>query len=54
MDTTIRILRLETSKRGRPNDPHHPSAAGSSQRDCNTPIPKDMILISLEGEMLGH
>ena len=39
MDTTIRILRLETSKRRRPNAPHHPSSAGSSQRDLDAPIP---------------
>ena len=38
MDTAIRTLRPETSKRGRPNAPHHPSSAGSSQRDLNTPI----------------
>ena len=37
MDTTIRALRLEASKRGRPNDPHHPSSAGSSQRDLDAP-----------------
>ena len=31
MDATIRTLRLETSKRGRPNAPCHSSSAGSSQ-----------------------
>jgi len=32
MDTTKRILRLETSTRERPNAPCHPSTEGSSQR----------------------
>jgi len=54
MDTAIRTLRLETSKRGRPNDPRHPSSAGNSQRDLNAPIPKKLVLTSLEGEMLGN
>ena len=49
MDTAIRTLRLETSRRGRPNAPHHLSSAGSSQRDLNTPIPKELGLPSLEG-----
>ena len=40
MDTAIRTLRPETSQRGRPNAPHHPSSAGSSQRDLDAPIPK--------------
>ena len=40
LDTAIRTLRPETNKRGRPNAPHHPSSAGSSQRDLNTPTPK--------------
>ena len=53
MDTTIRTLRLETSKRGRPNTPRHPSSAGSSQKDLDTPIPKELGLPSLEGVMLG-
>ena len=53
MDTAIRTLRLETSKKGRPNAPPHPSSAGSSQRDLNTPIPKELGLPSLEGGMLG-
>ena len=53
MDTTIRTLRLETSKRERPNTPHHPSSAGSSQKDLDTPIPKELGLLSLEGGMLG-
>ena len=53
MDTTIRTLRPETSKRGRPNAPHCPSSAGSSQRDLDAPIPKELGLPSLEGAMLG-
>ena len=52
MDPTIRTLRFEASKKGRPNAPHHPSSAGSSQRDLNTPIPKELGLPSLEGGML--
>ena len=54
MDTAIRTLRLETSKRGRPNAPHHPSSAGSSQRDLDTAIAKELGLPSLEGGMLGN
>ena len=53
MDTTIRTLRLETSKRGRPNASLHPSSAGSSQRDLHTPTPKELGLPSLERGMLG-
>ena len=53
MDTTIRTLRLETSKRGRPNTPRCPSSAGSSQKDLDAPIPKELGLPSLEGGMLG-
>ena len=49
MDTTIRTLRLETSKRGRPSAPPHPSSAGCSQRDLDAPIPKELGLLSLEG-----
>ena len=52
MDTTIRTLRLETSKRGRPNALHHPSSAGSNQGDLDDPIPKESGLPSLEGGML--
>ena len=37
MDTAIRTLRPETSKRGRPNAPRHPSSTGSSQKDLHTP-----------------
>ena len=50
MDTTIRTLRLETSKRGRPNTPRCPSSAGSSQKDLDAPIPKELGLPSIEGE----
>ena len=53
MDPTIRTLRPETSKRGRPNAPQHPSSSGSSQRDLDAPIPKELGLPSLEGGMLG-
>ena len=54
MDTAIRTLRLETSKRGRPNTPRHPSSAGSSQKDLDAPIPKELGLPSLEGGVLGR
>ena len=54
LDTAIRTLRIETSKRGRPNTPHRPSSAGSSQKDLDTPITKELGLPSLEGEMLGR
>lgn len=53
MDTAIRTLRLGTSKRGRPNTPRRPSSAGSSQKDLDAPIPKELGLPSLEGVMLG-
>ena len=53
MDTTIRTLRLETSKRGKPNVPLHLSSAGSIQRDLDAPIPKELVLPSLERGMLG-
>ena len=43
------LLRLETSKRGRPNAP----SWGSSQRDLDTAIPKELGLPFLEGEILG-
>ena len=49
MDTAIRTLRPETSKRGRPNAPRCPSSAGSSQKDLDAPIPKELGLPSLEG-----
>ena len=46
-------LRLESSKRGRPNTPHHPISTGSNQKNLNAPIPKELALPSLEGGMLG-
>ena len=52
MDTAKRTLRLETN-RGRPNAPCCPSSAGSSQRDLNAPIAKELGLPSLDGAMLG-
>ena len=54
MDTTIRTLRLETNKRGKPNTPRHPSSAGSSQKDLDAAFPKELGLPSLEGGMLGR
>ena len=53
MDTDIRTLRLENSKRGRPKAPRHPSSAESSQRHLDGPTPKELGLPSLEGGMLG-
>ena len=53
MDTAVKTLKPETNKRGRPNAPHHPSSAGSSQKDLDTPIPKELGLPSLKGGMLG-
>ena len=53
VDTTIRTLRLETSKRGRPHAPRHPSSAGSNQQDLDATIPKELGLPSLEGGILG-
>ena len=43
----------QITKRGRPNAPHHPSSARSSQRNLDAPIPKELGLPSLEGGMLG-
>ena len=54
LDTTIRTLRLETSKRGRSNTPRPPSSVGSSQKDLDAPILKELGLPSLEGGMLGR
>ena len=54
LDTAIRTLRIETSKRGRPNTPRHPSSAGSSQKDLDAPIPKELGFPSLERGMLGR
>ena len=48
-DTHIRTLRLETSKKGRPNASHHPSSPGSSQRDLNAPFSKELGHLSHEG-----
>ena len=53
MDTTIRTLWSETSKRGRPNAPRHPSSVTSSQKDLEDSIPRELGLPSLEEEMLG-
>ena len=53
MDTAIRTLRLETSKKGKPNAPCHSSSAGGSQRDLNSPTSKELGLPSLEGGMLS-
>ena len=53
MNTAKGTLRPETSKRGRPKTPCHPNSAGSSQKDLNTPIPKELGLPSLERGMLG-
>ena len=53
MDTAIRTPRSETSQRGRPNVPCHPSSAGCSQRDLEALIPEELGLPSLEGGMLG-
>ena len=53
MDTAIRTLRLETSKRGRLNSPHHPSSVESSQKELYAPIPKELGLLLLEGGILG-
>ena len=54
LDTTIRTLRLETSNWGRPNTPRRPSSAGSSQKDLDTAIPKELGLPSLERGLLGR
>ena len=50
MDTTIRTLRLETSKKGGPNAP--PSSEGSNQRDHTFPIPKESDSPSIGWELL--
>ena len=52
MDTTVKTLRLETN-RGRPNAPHRPSSAGSSQRDLDAPNAKELGLPSLDGGRLS-
>ena len=48
MNTTVRTLRLQTSKRGRSSAPRYPNLAGSSQRELDVYIPKEMGLLSLE------
>ena len=53
MDTAVRNLRLEISKKGRPNAPSHPISAGSSQRGLNAPISKELGLPSLEDRISG-
>ena len=53
MDTAIRTLRLETSKKQRPNTPCCPTSAGSSQRDPYAPFPKELGLPSLEAGMIS-
>ena len=53
MNTAKGTLRPETSKRGRPKTPCHPNSAGSSQKDLNTPIPKELGLLSIERGILG-
>ena len=52
MDTAIRTLRPETSKRGKPNTPCHPNSAGNSYKDLDALIPKELGLPSLEEGML--
>ena len=54
MDTALRTLKPKTSKRGRPNTPRRPSSPGSSQKDLDAPIPKELGLPSLEEGMLGR
>ena len=51
--TATRTLRLETSKRGRPSAPRPPTSAGSSQRDLDAPILKELGLPFLKGGLLG-
>ena len=53
MDTSIRTLRLETSKWGTPNAPHCLNSGESTLRDFDAPIPKELGLPSLEGGLLG-
>ena len=52
-DSAIRTLRLETSKKGRPNALPRPNTARSSQGYLDGPIPKDLGLPSVEGGILG-
>ena len=53
MDTAIRTLRPETSKRGRPNAPSSPSSKESSQKDLDAPISKGLDFPSLVEGILG-
>ena len=53
MDTTMKTLRPETGKRRRPNAPHHPNSVGSSQKDIDIPVPKELDLPFLVWGMLG-
>ena len=53
MDTVVRTLRLEISKRGKPNDPCNPGPGGSSQRDFDTPTTNELGLPSLAGGTVG-
>ena len=50
MDTAIRTLRLETSKRGRPNAPHCPSSAGSATETLMPLFLKNWASHLLRGE----
>ena len=53
MDTAIRTLGPETSKRGRLNASRCPISVRSSQKDLKAPIPKELGLPFLEGGTLG-
>ena len=54
MDTTIKTQGLRLARGGGPMPPHHPRSAGSSQRNCDVPIPQELGLPSLEGRRLGR
>ena len=49
----MRTLRPETSKRGRPNTPCCSNSAGSSKKDLDAPILKELDFSSLKEGMLG-
>ena len=53
MGISIRTLRLETSERVRSKAPCYPSSTGSSQKDIDAPISKEMCILCREGGMLG-
>ena len=53
MDTIMKTLRPETSKRGRPNTPCCSNSAGSSKKDLDAPILKELDFSSLKEGMLG-